>query len=70
MTAQSRPVSVFGVPTDIGAAHRGTSMGPEALRVARLVESIAARGIDIRDEGKLGGPLNPLAKPVDGYRHL
>ena len=74
MTAQSRPVSVpvsvFGVPTDIGAAHRGTSMGPEALRVARLVESIAARGIDIRDEGDLSGPRNPLTKPVDGYRHL
>ena len=70
MTVQSRPVSVYGVPTDIGAAHRGASMGPEALRVARLVESIAARGIDIRDEGNLDGPRNPLAKPVDGYRHL
>ncbi|MBS0225495.1 MAG: arginase [Proteobacteria bacterium] len=70
MTAHSRPVSVFGVPTDIGAAHRGASMGPEALRVARLVESIAARGIDIRDEGNLDGPRNPLTKPIDGYRHL
>ena len=74
MTTQSQPVafpvSVFGVPTDIGAAHRGTSMGPEALRVARLVEAIAKRGIDIRDEGDLSGPRNPLTKPVDGYRHL
>ncbi len=70
MNTQFRPVSVFGVPTDIGAAHRGTSMGPEALRVARLVEAISARGVDIRDEGNLAGPRNPLSKPVDGYRHL
>ena len=40
------PVSVFGVPTDIGASKRGASMGPEALRVAGLLEAIAARGVD------------------------
>ena len=64
------PVSIFGVPTDIGAAHRGASMGPEALRVARLAEAIARRGVDVRDIGDVAGPRNPLAGPVDGYRHL
>ncbi|MGB8377186.1 MAG: arginase, partial [Rhodanobacteraceae bacterium] len=29
-------VSLIGAPTDIGAADRGASMGPEALRVAGL----------------------------------
>lgn len=63
-------VSVFGVPTDVGAAHRGASMGPEALRVAGIVEAIAARGIQVRDIGDVQGPRNPVAQPVNGYRHL
>ena len=28
------PVALIGAPTDIGAGHRGASMGPEALREA------------------------------------
>jgi arginase len=70
MTRTTPPVSVFGVPTDIGASRRGASMGPEALRVAGLVEAIAARGIDVRDIGDVQGPRNPTSPPVDGYRHL
>ncbi|HQX91157.1 MAG TPA: arginase [Thermomonas sp.] len=64
------PVSIFGVPTDIGASKRGASMGPEALRVAGLVEAIAARGVAVRDIGDVQGPRNPVSAPVDGYRHL
>ncbi len=64
------PVSIFGVPTDVGAAHRGASMGPEALRVAELGEAIARRGVEVRDLGDVSGPRNPLTGPVDGYRHL
>ncbi|MCW5581701.1 MAG: arginase [Luteimonas sp.] len=64
------PVSIFGVPTDIGAGRRGASMGPEALRVARLAEALAGRGIDVTDLGDVSGPKNPWLGPVDGYRHL
>ena len=70
MSSSYPPVSVFGVPTDIGASRRGASMGPEALRVAGLVEAIAARGVDVRDAGDVQGPRNPTSPPVDGYRHL
>ncbi|MCL6619655.1 MAG: arginase [Thermomonas hydrothermalis] len=70
MTRRYPPVSVFGVPTDIGASRRGASMGPEALRVAGLVEALSARGVDVEDLGDLSGPRNPLSPPVDGYRHL
>ena len=70
MSRSYPPVSVFGVPTDIGASRRGASMGPEALRVAGLVEAIAARGVDVRDVGDVSGPRNPVSAPVDGYRHL
>ena len=44
MIRTTPPVSVYGVPTDIGASRRGASMGPEAMRVAGLVEAIAAPG--------------------------
>lgn len=45
-------------------------MGPEALRVAGLVQAIAARGVDVRDVGDVQGPRNPQSPPVYGYRHL
>ena len=63
-------VSLIGAPTDIGAGHRGASMGPEALRVAGLPQALTARGFDVADRGNLGGPLNPWQPPQDGYRHL
>jgi arginase len=64
------PLSLIGVPTDIGAGHRGASMGPEALRVAGLDEALRARGLDVVDRGNLAGPMNPWLPPEDGYRHL
>ena len=66
----SRPVSLIGVPTDVGAGHRGARLGPEALRIAGLPEALAARGVDVRDVGNLQGPRNPWTAPVNGYRHL
>jgi arginase len=70
MSPTTRSVALIGVPTDIGAGHRGSSMGPEALRVARLGERLAARGMHVVDHGNLSGPLNPWLPPTDGYRHL
>ncbi|WP_407352742.1 arginase [Luteimonas sp. R10] len=64
------PVSILGVPTDVGAGHRGARMGPEALRIAGLAEALQARGIDVVDRGNVDGPPNPWLPPVDGYRHL
>ncbi len=69
MTTQ-RHVTLIGAPTDIGAGHRGASMGPEALRVANIREALAAHGVDVEDQGNLVGPANPWLPPVDGYRHL
>ena len=64
------PISLIGAPTDIGAGHRGASMGPEALRVAGLAGALAARGLDVVDRGNVSGPFNPWLPPHDGYRHL
>ena len=70
MNARETKVALIGAPTDIGAGHRGASMGPEALRVAGIVQALRARGLDVLDTGNLSGPLNPWLGPVDGYRHL
>jgi arginase len=66
----NKSLSLIGVPTDIGAGHRGASMGPEALRVANLLARLTRRGLDVIDRGNLHGPLNPWLPPQDGYRHL
>ncbi len=48
-----RNIDLFGVPTDAGASCRGAGMGPEALRVAGLIETLATLGHDVRDHGDL-----------------
>jgi arginase len=63
-------VSLIGAPTDIGASTRGASMGPEALRVARLGQRLLAHGVEVQDRGNLSGPPNHWQPPVGGYRHL
>ncbi len=64
------PIDLIGAPTDIGADHRGGSMGPEALRVAGLQEALERLGYNVTDRGNLIGPANPNRGPIDGYRHL
>ncbi|MGK5086654.1 arginase [Bdellovibrionota bacterium FG-2] len=63
-------ISLIGVPTDIGASHRGGSMGPDALRVAGLEQALRSLGRDVIDRGNVSGPVNPMKPPSDGYRHL
>jgi arginase len=63
-------VSLIGAPTDIGAGTRGASMGPEALRVARMRATLESQGVEVADRGDLVGPANPELPPVQGYRHL
>ena len=70
MTRTYPPVSLIGVPTDVGAGHRGARMGPDALRIAGLGEALVARGVDVIDRGNLSGPVNPWLGPDQGYRHL
>jgi arginase len=65
-----RTASLIGAPTDVGASDRGASMGPEALRVARIGVALARHGLRVVDRGNLSGPPNPSLPPVNGYRHL
>jgi len=65
-----RAAALIGAPTDVGAADRGASMGPEALRVAGLTAALRARDLEVHDLGNLNGPGNPWEEPREGYRHL
>ena len=63
-------VSLIGAPTDIGAGILGARMGPEALRVAGIIEAITQFGIPVDDRGNLSGPANPQESAINGFRHL
>ena len=65
-----RTAALIGAPTDVGAADRGASMGPEALRVAGLAAALRGRELAVLDAGNLNGPGNPWEPPQGGYRHL
>ena len=66
----SKPVSLIGAPTDVGASVRGAGMGPDALRVAGLAEALRRHRFDVIDRGNLAGPPNPWLPPQGGIRHL
>ncbi|MGH8288415.1 MAG: arginase [Steroidobacteraceae bacterium] len=70
MSLSPRIVTLIGAPTDVGAATRGASMGPEAMRVAGIQPALEQRGLQVVDRGNLAGPANPRQAPVDGYRNL
>jgi len=67
---RARAASLIGAPTDVGAADRGASMGPEALRVAGIEAALTGRELEVTDLGNLSGPANPWEAPREGYRHL
>jgi arginase len=62
--------ALIGAPTDVGAADRGASMGPEALRVAGIGAALTRHGLKVIDRGNISGPPNPSLPPIAGYRHL
>lgn len=49
----SNRVSLIGLPTDAGASRRGAAMGPAALRVAELGETLVGLGFIVEDKGDM-----------------
>jgi len=70
MADPGKTVALIGAPTDVGASRRGSSMGPEALRVAGIASVLRRLEIEVNDIGDLSGPRNPSQSPRDGYRHI
>ena len=63
MPASRRPVALMGVPMDLGTHLRGVDMGPSAIRVAGLVEKLAALGLEVQDLGNFPVPHASVAAP-------
>jgi arginase len=65
----NRKIALFGAPCDLGASLRGAAMGPAALRVARLAETLGDMGCDIEDQGdvaKSAGADSAVAQGLAG----
>ena len=50
-------VQIVGVPIDLGAGRRGVDMGPSAMRIAGLAQSIERLGYRVVDAGDLEIPI-------------
>ncbi len=65
-----KPLALIAAPCDVAGGRRGSTMGPEALRVAGLPEALRGLGYSVHDRGSLGGPSHPDRERQGGYRHL
>lgn len=67
-----RPVTVLGVPMDLGAGRRGTDMGPSAVRLAGLHRQLARAGFDdVEDLGDVDVPaVETLREGDDTAKHV
>lgn len=64
------PLRLIGAPTDVGTHRVGSTMGPDALRVAQLGPALERLGLQVEDLGNLHGPHQQDAQPLDGLRNL
>ena len=48
-----KTIQVIGFPMDLGADRRGVDLGPAAIRIAGLLETIAALGYRVEDAGDI-----------------
>lgn len=65
MSHTPQKVDLIGAPVDHGAGRRGVSMGPAALRIAKLRSTLEKVGVDLTDRGDLAVPLPELNDPGD-----
>src|SRR6185503_18613374 len=61
--AAAAPIGIVGVPIESGASERGARMGPDALRTARLIETLSDLGRRVIDRGEIGIPRRDAASP-------
>lgn len=54
--SSSAPVSLIGIPLDLGAENLGVDIGPSAFRYAGLVDKLTGAGLAIHDTGDLPVP--------------
>jgi arginase len=70
VSARSRHVHLLGVPMDFGAGRRGVDMGPSALRLARLSDTLRELGHGVVDHGNVEVPVaESLPAAEEGAGH-
>ncbi len=52
-----KKINIIGVPSDLGANIRGSCMGPEAIRIARLINRIKKLDYRVKDLGNISVPI-------------
>lgn len=57
MTQPFSHIDIHGFGTDAGAAARGAAMGPEALRIAGIIDELRGLGHQVNDRGDLRMPF-------------
>ena len=66
-----KKVKIIGVPMDLGAGRRGVDMGPSAIRIAGLNQSIALLGHEVTDAGNVHvNPPEALTQSTARARYL
>ena len=63
--ATREPVRLIGAPIDLGAGRRGVDMGPTALRIAGITETLEGLGYEVTDAGNLHIPQLEVAHEGD-----
>jgi arginase len=61
---------VLGVPMDLGAGRRGVDMGPSAIRLAGLDDTLRALGHRLTDGGNVDVPLAEATDAGEGTRYV
>jgi len=54
MDVQTRSVTIIGAPLEEGSGRRGAAMGPAALRIAGVDQTLIDLGHDVQDSGDIG----------------
>ncbi len=60
-----KTIHIVGVPLDLGASRRGTDMGPSALRIAGLGDSLREMGYTVDREHDIAAPAMETSAPED-----
>lgn len=64
-------ISIIGVPLDMGASQLGTRLGPEAIRIAGLIDRLEAMNYSVEDLGNMvvRGEYN-LQRSPENLNHI
>ncbi len=66
----SKQIRILGVPMDLGASHRGTDMGPSALRIAGVSKELRRLGHTVEREQDIMVPAMETRTPKDHERRF